>query len=308
VNTYPEPYYARSSENFEKTGRPWDQHFPLDPSFPFHIIGLPEGSYPRHWHRYLEIMYLMEGSFQVVVDNQHYTLDSGDIVMVNPDILHEYSNPADGKTQKALVFLFSLELLSGDLDDFNEKNGKRVFAGQTVIRAKDGPPAYKKIVRLLLSMYKEYSKKAPGWKLAIKRNVYDLFLVFLRSMPRPEQKASEKNISLLLKHDETLERIFSWLYAHYSDPELTLEKAAQAAYFSKYYFSKFFRKKTGVTFKSWLTHLRIAHARDMLLDSDKTITDIAYACGFDSLKTFYRQFKIFCNMSPSDLRRIENNK
>ena len=136
--------------------------------------------------------------------------------------------------------------------------------------------------------------------MAIKKHFYSLALIFLRDIPenKPQsEKAKEANSNFFI-----LERILSHVYAKYDDPELTLDNIAEIACLSKFYFSRFFRERTGFTFHAYLSRYRIRKAQIMLCETDKTVTDIAYNCGFASLKTFNRLFKLYAGVSPSTYR------
>ena len=91
-----------------------------------------------------------------------------------------------------------------------------------------------------------------------------------------------------------------------SNEELTLEKVAKECGFSKYYFSRIFKKYTGKTFKSYLIDLRINKAKDLLLNSELAISQICYEAGFNDLSYFNRVFKKKVGCSPSEFR--ENKK
>ena len=69
-------------------------------------------------------------------------------------------------------------------------------------------------------------------------------------------------------------------------------------------FSRFFRRSTGVPFVHYLNRLRINRACEMLIAGDATITEICYACGFNNLSNFNRQFLAAKAMPPSQFRRF----
>ncbi len=91
-----------------------------------------------------------------------------------------------------------------------------------------------------------------------------------------------------------------------SNEELSLEKVARECGFSKYYFSRIFKKYTGKTFKTYLIDLRINKAKDLLLNSELPISQICYEIGFNDLSHFNRVFKKKVGCSPSEFR--ENKK
>lgn len=73
--------------------------------------------------------------------------------------------------------------------------------------------------------------------------------------------------------------------------DLSLRDAASVAGLEAKYFSAFFRAKVGVCFKEWLAQHRIDRALSLLADRDLSITQVAFAVGFQDLRTFQRAFK-----------------
>lgn len=99
-----------------------------------------------------------------------------------------------------------------------------------------------------------------------------------------------------------LKRLKDHVDQHY-DEELSLAVAARITGLEKKYFSTFFHEKTGVCFKDWLAHVRIARALEMLKAQDVSITRTAFAVGFQDLRTFERTFKRCTGMTPSAYKR-----
>jgi AraC-like DNA-binding protein len=88
-------------------------------------------------------------------------------------------------------------------------------------------------------------------------------------------------------------------YVHNNQCEsISLRKAAQLAGLEEKYFSAYFRAKTGVCFKDWLTHLRVTLAVDLIRDHNESITNIAFSVGFRDLRTFERVFKKHMGLTP----------
>ncbi|WP_338113432.1 helix-turn-helix domain-containing protein [Paenibacillus allorhizoplanae] len=63
-------------------------------------------------------------------------------------------------------------------------------------------------------------------------------------------------------------------------------------------------ESTGRKFKSHIITLRIQHAKRLLAVTSMSVTDICYDSGFQSMATFYRDFKLYVQMSPEDYRRL----
>jgi len=71
---------------------------------------------------------------------------------------------------------------------------------------------------------------------------------------------------------------------------------------SVFYFCKQFRKATGLSFTEFVSRTRIEKAKNLLLNPNLHITEIAYAIGFQSLTQFNRTFKKIMGQSPTDYR------
>lgn len=101
-----------------------------------------------------------------------------------------------------------------------------------------------------------------------------------------------------------LSRLQQFVNQNYCET-ITLDRAAKAAVMEATYFSHYFKKKVGICFSEWLRQLRIKKAMEMLLNSNQTITYIAYEVGFEDLRTFERTFKKYVGMTPIEYRVAE---
>ncbi len=90
---------------------------------------------------------------------------------------------------------------------------------------------------------------------------------------------------------------FEYINEHYSD-DITAKSVAEHCHLSYSYFSRQFKKITGIAFTQYLNFLRITEAEKMLLDQHISITDIGFAVGFTDTSYFIKQFKRFKKMTP----------
>jgi AraC-like DNA-binding protein len=105
---------------------------------------------------------------------------------------------------------------------------------------------------------------------------------------------------------DPLQKAARFIETNFRD-KLRLSTVARAAGFSDDYFSRLFRQTTGVSFKDYVARRRIAHAQELLLNKDKRISEVAYACGFESISHFNRSFKQFTQTSPKVYRSERRN-
>jgi len=100
-----------------------------------------------------------------------------------------------------------------------------------------------------------------------------------------------------------LKRVQNYVMANFEET-IPLAKAAEIAAMEKTYFSFFFHDKVGVTFRDWLQYLRITRALEMMAEQDHSITEVAFAVGFNELSTFQKAFKRWTSLTPRDFKRL----
>jgi len=285
--------------------KPWCERESFDPDFPFYLIDEKFGNYPFHWHKYLEILYMVTGKLDVFINGETYSCHEGDIIIVNSDMIHGYFNVSQDTC--VIKFKFGTELFDQLLVDImDSRNESLIFNRKSLITQMQDKDVHKKMVKLIYKLRREYYDKIEGYRLAIKKILYDLALLILREIPVKQNFTKTNNI--VNPNFSALERVFSFIYEHYDDPKITLDNASDAACQSKFHFSRFFRERTGMTFHTYLSRLRVNRVQELLCKTNLAITEIAYNCGFTSLKTFNRVFKKYTGVSPSSFRGGESDK
>ena len=93
-----------------------------------------------------------------------------------------------------------------------------------------------------------------------------------------------------------------FMNAHYAE-EITLDDLAKAAYLSKYHYARQFKSYMGMSPYEYLSHIRLNHARMLLLGTSEPLEDIAWKSGFRNAKNLIRQFRAIMNTTPGEFRR-----
>jgi len=105
--------------------------------------------------------------------------------------------------------------------------------------------------------------------------------------------------------DPRLRRVQQFVEEHPEEP-VTLAQAASIAMVGRTYFSRLFHRLTGQCFRDWLAEDRVGRAKGMLVEGEgRSVTEVAFCVGFNSLSTFERTFKRVEGVSPSTFRRRE---
>ena len=98
--------------------------------------------------------------------------------------------------------------------------------------------------------------------------------------------------------DDLISRIFRFVENNFS-ADCSLEALSKHTSYHYVYLSKYFKRYTGISYTDYVNRFRISEACYILQNSSQTILQTAYDCGFDSLRSFNRNFKNIMGMSPS---------
>ncbi|MFD0715793.1 helix-turn-helix domain-containing protein [Paenibacillus sp. GCM10027626] len=100
---------------------------------------------------------------------------------------------------------------------------------------------------------------------------------------------------------EHMSRVLEYMQAYYTEP-LSIDMLSSIALQSRYHFMRSFKAAVGMTPYQYVLLLRVQKAKDCLLRTNETITDISYRLGFSSTSQFYRAFVKFVRATPEQFR------
>ena len=95
---------------------------------------------------------------------------------------------------------------------------------------------------------------------------------------------------------------------NFSDPELGLVETAAYAGLSPAHFSHVFKQSTGISFTRYVQRARVDEAKQLLRRSEKTVTEICFCCGFNSVAHFIRVFRTQERTTPSGFKVSVRNQ
>ena len=154
---------------------------------------------------------------------------------------------------------------------------------------------------LVQEMYRLYIKRGSGYEFKIRSFYYDVLYLLVNHYRLDEAGEQEVRHSRRL---DALARITSYMREHYQE-ELKLTEVANMFGYSDAYLSRMFQKYANVNFKTYLQDIRMTYAYRELLNTDKTISQIALDNGFSSSRAFTREFQKRYGILPSELGRTK---
>lgn len=238
----------------------------------------------------------MEGQARQQIGEYFFEVVKGDLIIILSDQLHStYS--IDEKECVILVLQFCPEyfMLSSSTHTYKKSYlafNDMLFSKPFITEKGFG----KQLLVLIKEIEHELKHKYTSYELMIKSKIYHLACMLIRYYENMPENQKQKG-QIPEKPKIMLERTFSLIDNKFSE-KLSLEDAAKASNLSITHFSRLFKKTTGMSFKQYLNYYRVKRA-EILLTSGKSITQIAYDCGFGSMSSFIRNFKKFKNCTPS---------
>ena len=273
----------------------WHQRNLVDTEFPFNLFITDIAEFPPHWHEEIEIVYVLDENLVIGLNNEIFTVKPRDIFLIGRGEVHFFMTPP--KKSKRIILQFELSMF----ETFAATMRERRFTIPLIENIGAGETTHYELEHQILQIEEEYGRKAEGYHLAIKARLYDLMVILVRRVPMEKYSFSEQTKHL--KRLERLEQVFRYVEQHHTR-EITLGEIAEAANFSIYHFTRFFKEATGMTFIQYLNNYRISKAIKYLTSSpDEPITEVAFKAGFESIKTFNRVFRQLKGWSPTNYKK-----
>lgn len=277
----------------------------LNKAFPFRSF-INEGEvlvYP-HWHKEIEIIYALKGSLNLGINDMPIQLKEGEIQVINGGDVHYFlASP----NSERIVIQFDLSLFQEEMQmDIAGKTLREMLAEMAHLSREWPEEVITKMQSLIMEIHTESNTNKPGKHYILKADLLSIIVLIYREIPQlktqPDSVISEQAV---LKSQETLhklEQIFSYVEKHYQG-SISLQEMADHTGFSIYYFTKFFKRNTGMTFVTFLNDYRLNKAKWMLLNEAFPVTEVAELAGFSSVKTFHHAFKRAMGVAPLKYRK-----
>lgn len=251
-----------------------------------------------HYHPEIELTWIREGRGTRLVGDHSAAYGPGDLVLLGSNLPHTWFSAKASRRNQAIVVQFRPQLFPESvlglpqftaIDELLREARRGIhFPAEIADRMGAG-------LRRL-----QHLRGLPRW-LALTR-----FLHELASGKRREILASSRyQHRRSHKLNSRLERVTSYLEKHFRE-EISLAQAARVAGLTPGAFSRFFHKMTHRTFTGYRNACRVREACRLLDETDLSITEIAFACGFGNLSNFNRRFREEKRLAPRDYRRQHN--
>ncbi len=267
-----------------------------DPFSTYHIEnGGQSFQIPVHWHDELEIIYVKSGFLTVNISGENYIGKPGDAFVVSPGNLHFMGSQTG--TVDYFTFLFPLKYIAFRTDDMlDDKLIEPLNSGHLMIspEIKDTVKEQcEQLARVYVAEIDESESKITG---QIRKKI--ILLQFIHELWKKgfivENDTTGRN---------TVEKeMVSYIQQNYTG-KILLREFGEQFHLSEKYISRYFKEHFHITLSQYVTYLRLEHAKQMLQETDISVTEVAMQSGYQNISYFIRSFKKTYGVSPLKYRK-----
>ena len=242
-----------------------------------------------HFHQNLEIVYVLEGSVEVQIESETYNLKKGDFLLINANKRHSL------RATKEEILLASFRVNFTMLAEYMGTNQLLFWCNTTADRSE----SYEQLKKVLDRMLNRFYDKEKEGAIYLNSIYYEaIYLLVAYFMIKADDARMKENFT---PDNSRIFEIQNYVQANYQK-QLSLNDLAKKLYLSNAYLSKYIKKHFGLSFLEYVNNVRLFHAVDELVYSEKKITRIALDNGFPTTAAFNKAFKEIYNMTPSAYR------
>lgn len=241
-----------------------------------------------HSHTHYEIYILVEGNRNIFVNNNLYSLHQQQAIVIPPYSLH--------KTDGGAYTRYNINVMTSSLDEKEAEILKKLECKVLMLQE----PYYSAIL-LLSEKINSFGEQENSDNDKVISSLFTSALLFLGDC---DNQLNRKEYTPEKQLPASLISIITYLNTNYKE-EIRLEDLANIFFISKNCILYNFKRYMNCTPVTYLTKLRITHAKKLLRETYMTINEISISCGFSSPNYFGDVFKHYENMNPSEYRKFK---
>lgn len=236
-----------------------------------------------HFHQQVEILYCAKGRQQILIDGISYELQAGDVAVIFPNQRHHYEPSQKSSGKELYLLLFEPSDTEEFYEDWINKRPK-----MPVLKRDQLPQFFEDLWQ---QFYEVYEKQH---KIPLFRAYSSLLAAHMLTV------MELKSVDVDGEQDD-IQTVLNYVNRHYKE-KITLDSTAKALGFSTTGLSRVFSKQVGCNFLTYVNTQRVTYAKRLLKTSRLPIDEVGARAGFQSRRSFYRNFQEMCGETPSDYR------
>lgn len=235
----------------------------------------------QHYHPHYELYYMKEGKCRYFIDEHFYDVEAGDIVFIPKGIIHRAHYA--GAVHSRLLINFTDEFLPSIITDKLDES-KHLYRSREIAKQAE---------HIFTGIEREYAHPDEFTIAALACHTAELLFLMLRHPGNNNETPTGNDL---------VDSVVKYIKQNYMS-DLKLSAVAKMKSVSAEHLSRTFKACTGFGFNEYVTVLRLRKAEEMIKNNpSKTISEIAYECGFNDGNYFSFKFKKMYGISPIKAR------
>ncbi len=247
----------------------------------------------NHWHEELEIAYYFHGKAYHHVNGERLRGEDGRVIVTNSGYVHNVITDSRDEDTHVLVIILRQEFVKNNFPEYLEY----CFENRSHVATNRMRELFGEIYAFSISEQTRFSHlKGSGLLLELLKELAEAYA----------QKRDQVDDINVLKNIERIKGVISYIEDNYRET-IHQTEVAEKFYFSAGYFSRYFKKCTGMTFLEYLTNFRLAKAKEALIHTELSVSRVAEECGFSDDRRLIIAFKKKFGTTPLQYRKMVKN-
>ena len=275
----------------------------IPPSRIFVVRELNEKHFDPIWHAHSEyqLFVVLEGTGTRFIGDSIKAFRPGDLIFTGPHVPHVWRNDE-------VYFRSGSRLRASGIVIYMNEN----FLGEQFLEKEEIVLLKKLFVKSLRGL--EFFGSSRQHVIALMKELIELqglpsliqVLQILEILSRTKEYryiSSRPHGDTLEQHEaDRLNKVYEYVFENFRR-KIRLQDLAELLHMTPTSFSRYFTMKNNKSFSRFLSEIRIKHACKMLTESEESVSNICYSCGFDTLSNFNKQFREITMRKPTQYRR-----
>lgn len=253
----------------------------------------------KHSHDFFEITFITKGNGYHVINNNHHTIKQGNLFLITPKSEHNLLPANPSEAFEWINVLFFPSVISTSLIDMVDTTDilKVLISSESLhyntkelsdIELQNDAQEFQHIFE---EMQQEFQARKAGYQNLLKGYLEILLVKIFRAYfydPTSDTEISQK--------------VLNYLREKSFQNDLNLEELAKRTFYSPQYFRKLFKSKTGIPLSTFIRQKRLDYAKQLLENTDLSISGVMEKAGFNDTKSFYAAFKSAYGVTAANMR------
>ncbi|MBQ8407876.1 MAG: helix-turn-helix transcriptional regulator [Clostridia bacterium] len=240
-------------------------------------------TYPAHFHKSYELLYVGQGSALCTVDEKTVLLNKGDFFLIFPYRIHSFQV---NESSTLFVSVFSGSFIKSFVKMTAGKEGS-ISPFRCSATAEE---LFREKIQHKFNAF--FGTLSDTEILTVKACLYMICCEYLEKVELSAVNA---------QGNETVMQILDQISRRFTE-NITLQSISEELGYSYQYVSKIFSQRIRTNFKALVNQYRYEYAKQLLTETDKSISEIAFESGFQSIRSFNFVFSSFANQTPREFR------